>query len=60
MNVNELMEELQKTNPEHEVVLCITNEVGEVFAWNVTHISRGWEPSEVFSIESNEENLVVF
>ena len=60
MKVRELVEELNGVDPELDVVICTTNDMGEVFAWNVTHTSRGWEPSGVFSIESNDENLVLF
>ena len=60
MKVKELIKELQEIDQELDVVICTTNENGEVFAWDVTHTSRGWEPSGVFSIESNHENLVLF
>lgn len=60
MKVKELIEKLQEVDQELDVVICTTDEIGEVFAWNVTHTSRGWEPSGVFSIESDHENLVLF
>ena len=60
MKVKELIKKLREVDQELDVVMCVTNDMGEAFAWNVTHTSRGWEPSGVFSIESNDENLVLF
>ena len=60
MKVKELIEKLKEVDQELDVVICTMNDMEEMFAWNVTHTSRGWEPSGVFSIESNDENLVLF
>ena len=51
MKVKKLIEELQKINPELDVVLTIND--GDITAWELQTIDLGWEPSGVVSLESN-------
>lgn len=53
MKVRELIEQLQKVNPELEIVLTISDGDEEPRSFDNIVIDLGWEPSGVLSIESN-------
>lgn len=53
MKVRELIEQLQKVNPDLEVVLTTIDDDGGARSFDNIVIDLGWEPSGILSLESN-------
>lgn len=53
MKVHELIEQLQKVNPELEIVLTTGDGDEESRSFDDVVVDLGWEPSGILSLDSN-------